>query len=208
MDYRTEDIDIAVNPQVLVDLVRDAYELFSENKVEERYRFLAMDLIRRYVSQDGVPREADPLFGAALYVVIRHAWSHPNPLTKTDFAAKMRMKESSLEWYTDSIVEKVGFATLHDKSHLPFYVDPQGTIASVIDSVVKGNVGEEVVRSIVRGNMVSAHSLAEKIVDQLCRVVKIIPSAFEQDLFKLVQRMIEEESRRLLAELEGRRSDT
>ncbi|UCE11289.1 MAG: hypothetical protein JSW61_04960 [Candidatus Thorarchaeota archaeon] len=205
MDYRSEEMDIAVNPQVLVDLVRDAYEFFAENKVEERYRFLAMDLIRRYVSREGLPREADPLFGAALFIVIRHAWSHPNPLTKTDFAAKMRMKESSLEWYTESIVDKIGFETLHDKNHLPFYVDPQGTIARVIDSVVRGNVGEEVVRSIVRGNMVSAHSLAEKIVDQLCRVVKIVPAAFEQGLLKLVKRMIEEESRRLLTELEGRK---
>jgi hypothetical protein len=171
-----------VNPQIVVNLVMDAHEFFSEHKVDDRYESMALDLVRRYVSQEGMPRDVDPFFGAALFLVTRHPWSHPNPLTKTEFSAKLRMKESSLDWYTESIVEKLGFAILYDKSQLPFYVDPQGTIAS--------------------------NALAERIVDSLCSVVKIIPAAFEQELHNLVQRKIEDESKRLLTELGGRSADT
>jgi len=195
---------MVVSPQVIVSVIRDAHDFYIENKIDERYQNMALNLIRRYVSQEGPPREGDPLYGASLYVVTRHPWSHPNPLTKTEFASRLRMKESSLEWHTDSIIEKLGFVVLYDSSRNPFYVDPQGTIMSVIDSIVTGSVGEEVVQGVVKGSAVSPHALADKIVDRLCSVVKVVPHTFEHELHRLVQRKIEEESKRLLDQLEGR----
>jgi hypothetical protein len=200
----TKNESVMVSPQVVVDQVREAHEFYAEHRVDERHELMALDIVRRYVSKEGPAREPEPLHGAALYVVTRHPWSHPNPLTKTEFAAKLRMKESSLEWYADSIVEKLSFTILHDKGQLPFFIDPVGTIASVVDSVVRTSVSEEVVRSIVRGTVVSPHELAERIVDRLCSVVKIIPDVFEQELYGVVERKIEDESKRLLHELGGR----
>lgn len=191
-------------PHAVVNIIRDAHEFYIEQKVDERYEFIALDLIRRFVSQEGIPREVDPFFGAALYMVIRHAWSYPNPLTKTEFANKILMKESSLEWYTESIAEKLGFSIVRDKNNLPFFIDPQGTIASVIDSVVEGNVGEEVIRGIVKGNVMAPDDLANKIVDQLINVVKIMPAVFQQELSNLTQRKIEVEIAKLRSQLEGR----
>lgn len=198
---RSENASLVVSPQVVVGMVRDAHEYYIENRIDERYESMALDLIRRYVSQEGVPRELDSLFAAALYVVTRHPWSYPNPLTKTEFASKLRMKESSLEWHTDNITEKLRFATLRDKNQLPFFVDPNGTIASVIDSIVRGTVGEEVVRGIVQGSVVSSDALADKIVDRLCNVVKIVPTIFVSELHSIVRHKIEEESTRLSSEL-------
>jgi hypothetical protein len=192
---------VAVSPQLVTMIVRDAHEYFVENRIDERYEYMALDLIRRFISQEGPPREADPFFGACLYMVTRHPWSHPNPLTKAEFATKLRMKETSLDWYTNNIVEKLRFIVFHDKSQLPFFIDSAGTIASVINSVVRGSVGEEVVRSIVSGHVISPTALADRIVDRLCRVANIIPSTFEQELHNFVQHKIEEESGRLLEEL-------
>ena len=205
MVTRFDDEHLAVNPQEVVRVVRDAHEFFKDNKIDERYESLALDLVRRFISKEGVPREVDPFFGAALYIVTRHPWSHPNPLTKTEFASRLRMKESSLEWYTESIAEKLGFSTLHDKAHLPFYMDPRGTIASVVDSIVGASVGEVVVQGIVSGNPPSYESLAESIVDRLCNVVKIVPGVFEQEIYNLVRRKIEEESKSLTDQLSGRK---
>lgn len=204
MVTRFDDEHLAASPHEIVKVVRDAHEFYKENKIDERYENLALDLVRRFISREGVPREVDPFFGAALYMVTRHPWSHPNPLTKTEFATRLRMKESSLEWYTESIVAKLGFTTLHDKAHLPFFMDPKGTIASVVDSVVGASVGEVVVRGIVTGNAPSYDQLAETIADRLCNIVKIVPSAFEQKIHSLVRRKIEEESKRLTDQLSGR----
>jgi len=205
MVTRFDDEHLAVNPQEIVKVVRDAHEFYKENKIDERYESLALDLVRRFISKEGVPREVDPFFGAALYIVTRHPWSHPNPLTKTEFASRLRMKESSLEWYTESVTEKLGFSILHDKAHLPFFMDPKGTIASVVDSIVGASVGEVVVRGIVAGNAPSYEKLAETIVDRLCNVVKIVPAVFEQEIHNLVRRKIEEESKRLTDQLSGRK---
>ena len=199
-----ENIDRVASPQEVVTTIRDAHEFFLQNKVDERYQLLAFDIIRRYVSKDGIPRDVDPFFGAALYIVTRHPWSHPNPLTKTEFAGRLRMKESSLDWYTDSVMDKLDFIALHDKNQFPFYFDPKGTIASVMDSIVRSSVAEEVVRGIIKGTPTALPILAEKIVDRLCSVVKIIPSVFEQELFNLIQRKIEDESTKLRAELGNR----
>ncbi len=192
-----DDEHLAVNPQLIVKVVRNAHEFFTENKIDERYENMALDIVRRFVSKEGIPREADPFFGAALYMVTRHPWSHPNPLTKTEFANKLRMKESSLEWYTESIAEKLGFVILHDNTHLPFFMDPQGIIASVVSSVVSSSVGEVIIRGIVTGSPPSYSKLAEGIVDRLCNVVKIVPSVFEQEIHNLVRRKIEDESKKL-----------
>ena len=205
MVTRFDDEHLAVSPQELVEVIRDAHEFYKENKVDERYESLALDLVRRFVSREGVPREVDPFFGAALYIVTRHPWSHPNPLTKTEFASRLRMKESSLEWYTESITDKLGFSTLHDKAHLPFFMDSKGTIASVVDSIVSASVGEVVVRGIVTGSAPSYKTLADTIVDRLCNVVKIVPAIFEQEIHNLVRRKIEEESKRLTDQLSGRK---
>ncbi|MGY5864959.1 MAG: hypothetical protein RTV41_10165 [Candidatus Thorarchaeota archaeon] len=205
MVTRFDDEHLAVNPQEIVKVVRDAHEFYKENKIDERYESLALDLVRRFISKEGVPRDVDPFFGAALYIVTRHPWSHPNPLTKTEFASRLRMKESSLEWYTESITEKLGFSILHDKAHLPFFMDPKGTIASVVDSIVGASVGEVVVRGIIAGSAPSYEKLAETIVDRLCNVVKIVPAVFEQEIHNLVRRKIEEESKRLTDQLSGRK---
>jgi len=196
--------DLAVNPQVIVSMVLDAHEFYKEKKIESRYEKMALDLVRRFISREGLPREEDPFFSAALYIVTRHPWSYPNPLTKSNFAAKLVMKESSLEWYTESICEKLGFSVLHDATQLPFFMDPQGTIASVVDSVVRTSVGEEVVSSIINRTVESPEYLAEKIVDQLCNVVKIVPSIFQQELYNLVRRKIEIESKQLSDQISGR----
>ncbi|MHA1137027.1 MAG: hypothetical protein ACTSSE_11125 [Candidatus Thorarchaeota archaeon] len=189
--------DLAVNPQVIVSMVLNAHEFYKEKNIETRYEKMALELVRRFVSREGVPREEDPFFSAALYIVTRHPWSHPNPLTKSAFASKLMMKESSLEWYAESICEKLGFSVLHDNTQLPFFMDPHGTIASVVDSVVRTSVGEEVVSSIVSRNVETPDYLAEKIVDQLCNVVKIIPTVFQQELYNLVRRKIEVESKKI-----------
>ncbi|TFH04728.1 MAG: hypothetical protein E4H14_14120 [Candidatus Thorarchaeota archaeon] len=196
--------DLAVNPQVIVSMVLNAHEFYKEKKIESRYEKMALDLVRRYISREGIPREEDPFFSAALYIVTRHPWSHPNPLTKSAFATKLIMKESSLEWYTESICEKLGFSILHDSTQLPFFMDPQGIIASVVDSVVRASVGEEVVSGIVNRNVEAPEHLAEKIVDQLCNVVKIVPSVFEQELYNLVRRKIEVESKHLSDQISRR----
>jgi hypothetical protein len=196
--------DRQIHSHVIVETVLNAHEFYKEHRIEARYEKMALDLIRRFVSQEGKPREDDPLFSAALYVVTRHPWSHPNPLTKTEFANKLNMKESSLEWYTESICEKLGFSTLHDGAQLPFFMDPQGTIASVIDSVVRANVGEEIVIGIVSRNVLSPEHLAEKIVDQLCNIVKIVPPIFEHELYAYVRKKIEAESKSLSDQIQRR----
>ncbi len=193
---------LVTSPQVVVDVIRDAHEYYVQNRIDERYEYVALDIVRRYVAHEGLPRESDSLFAAALYIVTRHPWSHPNPLTKTEFAAKLRIKESSIEWYVDSIVEKLGFLLLRDRTQLPFYVDPEGTISSVITSVVRASVREEIVRSVVRGTVLSPDALAERIVDRLCNVVKIVPGAFLHDLYSIVQQRIELESQCILEELD------
>ncbi|MCJ7817576.1 MAG: hypothetical protein MUP60_01890 [Candidatus Thorarchaeota archaeon] len=195
---------LAVNPQVIVSIVLNAHEFYKEKKIESRYEKMALNLVRRFVSREGVPRDEDPIFSAALYIVTRHPWSHPNPLTKSAFATKLLMKESSLEWYTESICEKLGFSVLHDNTQLPFFMDPQGTIASVVDSVVRTSVGEEVVSSIVSRNVEAPEYLAERIVDQLCNVVKIVPSVFQQELYNLVRRKIEVESQQISDQISRR----
>ena len=100
MEYRYDPGEISVSSKVVVNMIKDAHQYFTQHRIDENYQMMALDLIRRYISQEGPPREPDPFFGAALYMVTRHPWSHPNPLTKAEFAMKLRMKESSLEWYT------------------------------------------------------------------------------------------------------------
>ena len=197
----SEDISIEASPKIVVAAVRDAHEFFVENRIDDRYHDITLDLIRRYVSLEGTPREPDSLYAAALFMISRHPWSHPNPLTKSEFAGRFRIKETSIDWYSDSIIEKLGFILLHDSNQFPFYIDPQGTIASVIDSIVMTSVGEEVVRSIVRGNALAPEVLAEKIVDRLCNVVRIIPPAFEREIYRIVLRKIDDASTKLLKEL-------
>ena len=50
-----EQDDLAVNSQVIVSMVLNAHEFYKEKKIETRYEKMALDLVRRFVSQEGVP---------------------------------------------------------------------------------------------------------------------------------------------------------
>ncbi|MEM1659176.1 MAG: hypothetical protein QXK94_09100 [Candidatus Jordarchaeales archaeon] len=174
-------------------LVKDAYKFFIKNDIEETLSIYAAALIKRYVKAAGVPREREAAYAAAIYLASRHPFSFPNPVSKEEFAERFGLKASSLEWYTESMVENLGIIKIYDYNRFPYYIDPESVIGAVIRSVVKSTVEELGVRALLGIEAISEEVVVEELVERLVDKLKIVPPVFKNEMYRVVRSIMREE---------------
>ncbi|MBS7287476.1 MAG: hypothetical protein KIH01_01675 [Candidatus Freyarchaeota archaeon] len=174
-------------------LVRDAYKFFIKNEVEEALSVYATAILKRYVEAVGIPKEKEAAYVAAMYLAGRHPFSFPNSVSKEEFAERFGLKASSLEWYTESISEKLGFIKIYDYNRFPYYIDPESVIGAVLKSVVKSTVEEISVRMILGIEVMSEEDVVEELVERLVDKLKIVPPVFKGEMHRVIRNLMREE---------------
>ncbi|MFW9922256.1 MAG: hypothetical protein ACFFDW_03095, partial [Candidatus Thorarchaeota archaeon] len=86
------------SPQETIQFLKNAYEFFSKYSVKESYKIFALKVVAKYISKAGFPRDQNALNAASLYIVNRLPASYPNHSSKKEFADRLEIAESSLDW--------------------------------------------------------------------------------------------------------------
>jgi hypothetical protein len=175
------------SPEETIECLKNAYDFFDEHSVKESYKIFALKIIAKYLTHVGFPRDQRALNASALYVVYRLPASYPNHMSKREFADRLNVTEKSLDWYSNSIVERLEFFTLRDKKNFPYYVERDGTVYAVITSVVKVFVEEAIVQGWVDIRPFDIKNIVSQILDMLINKLRIVPSAFRKDLAKKIE---------------------
>ncbi|MBD3192134.1 MAG: hypothetical protein GF308_15930 [Candidatus Heimdallarchaeota archaeon] len=179
--------------QQTIQYLKEAYDFFSKQSVKESYKVFALKVIAKYLTKAGFPRDQKALNAATLYVVNRMPASYPNHLSKREFAERLDVSESSLDWYTNSIVEQLGFFILRDRKNFPYYIERDGTTFAVISSVVKVFVEEAIVQGLADIRPFDIRSVVDQILDMLITKLHIIPPVFRRDLSMKIENDLQEE---------------
>ena len=182
-----------VSPEETIKYLKDAYDFFSTHAVKESYKIFALKIAAKYITKTGFPRDQKALNAATLYVVNRLPASYPNHGSKKEFAEKLEVSETSLDWYVNSIIESLGFFTLRDRKNFPYYIEKDGITFVVISSVVKAFVEESVVQGLIEVKPFDIKNVVDQILDMLITKLRIVPPVFRRDLATKIEADLQEE---------------
>ena len=181
------------SPEETIKFLKNAYEFFSDYSVKESYKIFALKVVAKYITKAGFPRDQKALNAAALYIVNRLPASYPNHSSKKEFAQRLDISESSLDWYINSITDHQGFFTLRDRKNFPYYIEKEGITFAVISSVVKVFVEESIVQGLAEIKPFDIKNIVDQILDMLITTLRIVPPAFRRDLATKIEADLQEE---------------
>ena len=176
-----------------IKFLKSAYDFFSSQAVKESYKVFALKVVAKYITKAGFPRDQKALNAAALYVVNRLPASYPNHGSKKEFADRLNVTETSLDWYVNSLTEQLGFFTLRDRKNFPYYIEKDGITFAVISSVVKVFVEESIVQGLAEIKPFDIKSVVDQILDMLITKLRIVPPVFRRDLATKIEADLQEE---------------
>jgi len=179
--------------QETIQYLKSAYDFFGKHSVKESYKVFALKVVAKYLTKAGFPKDQIALNAAALYIVNRLPASYPNHSSKKEFAGKLGVEETSLEWYTNSIVNKLGFFTLRDRQNFPYYVERDGITFAVISSVAKVFVEKSIIQGFAEIKQFNTKNIVDQILDMLISKLRIVPPVFRRDLAQKIEADIQEE---------------
>jgi len=180
-----------------VELIKDAYKFFVKNDGEEALSVYAVTILKRYVEAAGLPKEREAAYTASIYLASRHPFSFPNHVSKGEFAERFRLKASSLEWYAETISERLGFIKIYDYNRFPYYIDPESVIGTVLCSVVKSTVEEIGVRTMLGIEVMNEDEVVEGLVERLVDRLKIVPPIFRREMHRVIRELMYREIEKL-----------
>jgi len=180
-------------PEETIKFLKNAYDFFGKHSVKEAYKVFALKIAAKYITKAGFPQDQQAFNASALYVVDRLPASYPNQNSKKEFADRLNVPETSLDWYVSSIIENLGFFTLRDRKNFPYYVERDGITFAVISSVVKVFVEESIVQGLAEIKPFDIKNVVDQILDMLITKLRIIPPVFRRDLATKIEADLHEE---------------
>ncbi|MCK5299041.1 MAG: hypothetical protein KAJ76_09055, partial [Candidatus Heimdallarchaeota archaeon] len=106
---------------------------------------------------------------------------------------RLKVPETSLDWYVSSITENLEFFTLRDRKNFPYYVERDGITFAVISSVVKVFVEESIVQGLAELKPFDIKNVVDQILDMLITKLRIVPPVFRRDLTNKIEADLQEE---------------
>ena len=179
--------------QETINFLKSAYEFFGKHAVKESYKVFALKVLAKYITKAGFPRDQTALNAAALYIVNRLPASYPNHSSKKEFAERLKITESSLDWYVNSLIEQLEFFTIRDRKNFPYYIEKDGITFAVISSVVKVFVEESIVQGLAEIKPFDIKNIVDQILDMLISTLRIVPPVFRRDLAIKIEADLQEE---------------
>ncbi|NHK30268.1 MAG: hypothetical protein FK730_02880 [Asgard group archaeon] len=182
-----------ISVEEVILFLKKAYEFFEKHSVKESYKVFALKIAAKYINKAGKPQDMSAFNAAALYVVNRLPASYPNHSSKKEFAERLKVAETSLEWYVSSIVDTLGFFTLRDRKNFPYYVERDGITFAVISSVVKVFHEEAIIQGLAEIKPFDIKNVIDQILDMLITTLRIIPPVFRRDLALKIEADLQEQ---------------
>ena len=181
--------------------LKQAYRLYVSKNVRQDLILPALRILTAHLGAQELGREPEALFAAALYIAFRHPNTYPNLVPRSYFCAKnikntkrlpaepifreaFSVKESSIDWYTKRIVEKLSIIILYDERGLPYFLEKTGPIYRLIDALAE----EAAIDAVLTSEIVNRRELLEPVVSGLLNriftVLQLLPRIFYNSLYE------------------------
>jgi hypothetical protein len=181
--------------------LKKAYRLYVSKQVRQDLILPTLRILASHLGTQELSREPEALYAAALYIAFRHPNTYPNLVPRSYFSDKksrttkrlpadpifrkaFSVKDSSIEWYTKRIVDKLEIIILYDERGLPYFLEKTGPIYRLIDALAE----EAAIDAVLTSEIVNRRELLEPIVSGLLNriftILQLLPRIFYNSLYE------------------------
>ncbi|MHA1733764.1 MAG: hypothetical protein ACTSU5_17595 [Promethearchaeota archaeon] len=173
----------------MADFIRRAVDYLEGKGVPEHFLSYVSTILARFLRYIPHPPAPESCAVAALYIATRHPISFPNNSTREHYAKKFEVKSSSVEWSLARIIETLGFITVRDDRHYPYFVDPEGLAFSIINSLAKTKALESLTSELT-GTPADIEGIVDSVLTNALDQMNVIPREFRGDLQRVVEELV------------------
>ncbi|MFX1564588.1 MAG: hypothetical protein ACFFCH_01205 [Promethearchaeota archaeon] len=181
--------------------LKQAYRLYAAKRVRQDLILPSLRILASHLGTQAIGREPEALFAAATYIAFRHPNTYPNNVPRSYFSAKtskttkrkpaepifhesFSAKDSSIDWYTKLIVEKLGIIVLYDEQGLPYFLERSGPIYKLIDGLAEEAAIDAVLTSQINSRPELLEPVMSALLNRIFKVLRILPSVFYNSLYE------------------------
>ncbi|MFW9830207.1 MAG: hypothetical protein ACFFD8_00275 [Candidatus Thorarchaeota archaeon] len=180
--------------------LRQAYRVYVSKKVRQDLMLPSLRILASLLGTQELGREPEALFAAALYIAFRHPNTYPNLVPRSHFSAidskltkrkpaeplfkdSFGAKDTSIDWYSKRIVEKLGIIVLYDERGLPYFLEKTGPIYRLIEALGEEAAIDAVLSSHISNRPELLEPVLSGLLNRIFTVLKLLPRVFYNSLY-------------------------
>ena len=198
---------VRVNGTVRPDLkapgvyLKQAYRLYSSKRVRQDLILPSLRILASHLGSHEIGREPEALYAAATYIAFRHPNTYPNLVPRSYFSSEaskttkrrpaeplfhesFSAKDSSIDWYTKRIVEKLGIIVLYDERGLPYFLERAGPIYRLIDGLAEEAALDAVLTSQISSRPELLEPVVSSLLNRIFSILQVLPRVFYNSLYE------------------------
>ncbi len=188
--------------------LKQAYRLFTSKRVRQDLILPSLRILASHLGVHEIGREPEALFAAAVYIAFRHPNTYPNLVPRSYFSAEaskttkrrpaealfqesFSAKDSSIDWYTKRVVEKLEILVLYDERGLPYFLERTGPIYRLIDGLAEEAALDAVLSSQISNRPELLESVMSSLFNRIFNILQILPKVFYNSLYEYLAPHVE-----------------
>jgi hypothetical protein len=181
--------------------LKQAYRLYAAKRVRQDLILPSLRILASHLGAQALGREPEALFAAATYIAFRHPNTYPNNVPRSYFSAKtskttkrkpaeplfqesFSAKDSSIDWYTKLIIDKLSIIVLYDEQGLPYFLECNGPIYRLIEGLAEEAAIDAVLTSQINSRPELLEPVMSALLNRIFKVLRILPSVFYNSLYE------------------------
>ncbi|MFX0169245.1 MAG: hypothetical protein ACFE89_07815 [Candidatus Hodarchaeota archaeon] len=180
--------------------LKQAYKIYKEKQVRQDLILPTLRILASHLGAQEVGREPEALYAAALYIAFRHPKTYPNLVPRSFFSQKdskntkrhpaetlfkkgFAAGDSSIDWYTKRVVEKLGIIVLYDERGLPYFLERTGPIYRLIDALAEEIAVDAVLTSYIVNRRELLEPILSGLLNRIFDTLRLLPKVFYNSLY-------------------------
>jgi tetratricopeptide (TPR) repeat protein len=160
------------------DLTKETVKFFEKYKIEQKdiqFRFLNNKLKLGYDRVNSILKSEEEYNKILLFIAMNHPFRYPNQISPSTFSKEYDIKENTLTYYVDEIVESdiypINFFKLSPSSDNSFYFQEEEKLETMIRAICESYIKEFTYINKLYKNSKSIHLIIDDIIEEICTIL-------------------------------------
>lgn len=191
-----------------ITYLKEAYRLYVSKKVRQDLILPSLRILASHLGSHEIGREPEALYAAAVYIAFRHPNTYPNLVPRSYFSSEaprstkrrpaeplfqksFSAKDSSIDWYSKRITEKLGIIVLYDERGLPYFLERNGPIYRLIDGLAEEAALDAVLTSQISNRPELLEPVMSSLLNRIFGILQILPRIFYNSVYEYLAPHVE-----------------
>ncbi|MBN1214503.1 MAG: hypothetical protein JXA99_03580 [Candidatus Lokiarchaeota archaeon] len=181
--------------KITIDLLKEGIDFLSQFNINKNLISDTMSIINNFLKKkDKIPHNIFKFFIAAYYIISRHPMAFPVHESKKDFCQQFSIKQASLDYSVDKILNILKYIKIQDDMNYPYFLNPKKDIGfNLLKSIVKAEVERNMMNFYQYNYLINTQILSEELISKIIFEMKLFPEELFRQFYHIIFEMVNEE---------------